>query len=190
VFEEITAVVLAGGKGSRLGGINKSLIEIDGVPLINRILNVLKPLFREIIIAGWSLPLTLPEGTRSVNDNFKAAGPLAGIEAAMRASTTPWIFVFGGDMPWLSEKIIISQAEAFIKEPADVFVPLTGLMTEPLHAIYSCSLQPSLEAYLKSAPGRAVRDFYQLADTRYFNLPQTEETLRAFTNINTHGDLP
>lgn len=182
-------MVLTGGKGSRLGGINKSLIEIGGTTIIDRTVSLLKPLFCEIILAGWPPELMPPAGTRTVADNFQGRGPLAGIEAAMKSSSAPSVFVFGGDMPFLSEELISKQIEKFRDQPAEVFVPRLGDLIEPLHTICSCSIHPSLETYLRSTRRPAVRDYFRLASIRYFDLPETDEYLRVFTNINTPGDL-
>jgi molybdopterin-guanine dinucleotide biosynthesis protein A len=146
-------------------------------------------LFHEVIIAGWPAEEVSPEGTRQVADNFAGMGPLAGIEAAMKAADTPSLFVFGGDMPWLSAQIIVRQAEYFKKESPDVLVPLIGVMTEPLHSVYKCSLHPALEAFMKKAENPSVRDFYLLTNVMYFNLPVEEEILRSFSNINNPSDL-
>ena len=181
--------MLTGGKASRFGGINKSLIRVEGVKIITRIVSLLKPLFHEIIIAGWPAEEAVPAGTRPVADNFPGMGPLGGIEAAMKAANTPFLFVFGGDMPWLSAEIIVRQAEYFIKESPDVLVPLIGVMTEPLHSVYNCALHSSLEAFMKKAANPSVRDFYQLTRVMYFNLPSEEQILRSFSNINTPSDL-
>jgi len=182
-------VVLAGGRGSRLGGMNKSLLEIEGVTILQRNLDILRPLFNEILLSGWPVGAELPDGVRSVKDNFRGKGPLAGIEASMKAAMTPYIFIFGGDMPWLSEEIIKSQALYFLEAPSEVLVPRTDNMAEPLHAIYNCGLHPSLEAYLNSDARPAVIDFIKLSKVRYFDLTPSEDTLRAFSNINTPEDL-
>ncbi|MDZ7635523.1 MAG: molybdenum cofactor guanylyltransferase [Bacteroidales bacterium] len=136
-FPDISAVVLAGGKASRFGGRNKALIEVDGVPIINRTLTLLEPLFREIILAGWPGESPLPPGVITVDDNFPGLGPLGGIEAAMKVSSSPVIFVLGGDMPWLSGELIESQARDFAREPADILVARIGELAEPLHSLYS-----------------------------------------------------
>jgi len=182
--------VLAGGSGRRLGGINKSLIEIGGITLIHRTLDILRPLFSEILVSGWHAGVMLPEGTRSVPDNFPGRGPLAGIEASMKAASLPYIFVFGGDMPWLSEKIITAQALNFLDDPPEVLIPRTDNMTEPLHAIYDCNLHLSLEKYLRSGAKPAVRDFIALTRVRYYDLTSNDEIMKAFTNINNPEDLP
>ena len=124
-----------------------------------------------------------------VPDNFPGKGPLAGIEASMKAAATPYIFVFGGDMPWLSEEIIKRQAADFLETPADVLVPRINDLAEPLHAIYSCRLQPSLETFLMSGDRPAVIDFIRQTRVRYFDLPPSEMATRAFTNINRPEDL-
>lgn len=182
-------MVLAGGRGSRLGGKNKSLIEVDGITILQRNLDILRPLFSEILLSGWPDDTELPAGIRKVPDNFPGMGPLAGIEASMKAATTPYIFVFGGDMPWLSEVIIKRQAAEIFDNPADVLVPRINNLAEPLHAIYSCRLHKSLEAFLMSGDKPAIIDFIRLTRVRYYDLPSSVETIRAFTNINTPEDL-
>lgn len=146
-------------------------------------------MFNEIFIAGWPSGEQKYEDVVIIADNFPDAGPLAGIEAAMKVSATPYLFVFGGDMPWLSGNIITKQAEYFLRELPDVLVPLAGMMTEPLHSIYKCSLQHALGNFIMHTTCPAVRDFYQLTNVIYFNLPGTDEVHRAFTNINAPSDL-
>lgn len=157
--------------------------------IITRTASLLKPLFGEIILAGWPLDDASPEGTIPVADNFPGMGPLAGIEAAMKASSAKWLFVFGGDMPWLSEEIITDQAVASLKSPADVLIPRIGKSIEPLHAIYRCSLHPYLESYLGAGNDKAVRSFFRPLKVGYYDLPLNEKNLKAFTNINSPGDL-
>jgi molybdopterin-guanine dinucleotide biosynthesis protein A len=165
------------------------MIEIEGVQIINRTVSLLKPMFREIIMAGWPPDDASPEYTLKVTDNFPGKGPLAGIEAAMKASLAPWLFVFGGDMPWLSEEIIRDQAAAFLKAPGDVLIPRIGKSIEPLHAIYRCSLHPYLENYLLTEKDIAVRAFFKPLKVRYYDLPGDKKTLKVFTNINSPRDL-
>jgi molybdopterin-guanine dinucleotide biosynthesis protein A len=182
-------VVLSGGEASRLGGINKSLIKIGGQTIIDRTVSILKPLFSEVILAGWPQGVKCPSGTITVADRFTGEGPLAGIEAAMMGSSKPYIFVFGGDMPFLSEIMIVKQAESFMEDPAEVFVARSGEMIEPLHSIYSCKTHTVLEEYLATRARHAARDFFRLVQVSYFDFPRTENSDRAFTNINTPEDL-
>ena len=160
------------------------------MPIIDRIISVLEPLFHEIIIAGWPVGSPLPRGVRLTADNFAGLGPLAGIESAMQATSTPLLFAFGGDMPWLSEKLIRMQAEEMLSARSDILVPRVNGLVEPLHSIYSCSIHERLKSYLLSDGSPAVIDFYTLVDTRYLELPSDTGTAKAFTNINRPEDLP
>lgn len=159
------------------------------MPVIDRIISVLAPLFREIIIAGWPEGSPVPRGVSLTADNFTGVGPLAGIESAMKASATSLLFVFGGDMPWLSERLIRHQASEILSSTADILVPRVNGLVEPMHAIYRCTLHERLQSYLLSEGSPAVIDFYKLVDTRYMELPSGTETAKAFTNINRPEDL-
>lgn len=160
-----------------------------GVPIIERIISVIAPLFHEIIVAGWPEGSPLPRGVRMTSDNFAGLGPLAGIESAMQDSATPLLFVFGGDMPWLSEDLIRQQAREMLSTPSDILVPRVNGLAEPMHSLYRCAIHQKLHSYLLSDGSPAVIDFYRLVDTRYMDLPSDAETTKAFTNINRPEDL-
>jgi molybdopterin-guanine dinucleotide biosynthesis protein A len=162
---------------------------VEGVAVISRTLRILEPLFSEIIIAGWPSGDPLPQGVRAVTDNYPGIGPLAGIEAALRACESPYLFVFGCDMPWLSGEMIINQATEFLKTPSDIFAARIEGLFEPLHSVYSRSIQPSLASYIEGGGSPTVFDFYPHVATRYYNLPVSEETRKALTNINRPEDI-
>ncbi len=92
-------------------------------------------------------------------------------------------------MPWLSGELIIEQAEEMSAKPAGILAARIGDLAEPLHSIFSRSLHAELERYLKEGGSPAVIDFYKLVDTRFFDLPRNAKTVRAFTNINSPGDI-
>lgn len=124
-----------------------------------------------------------------VRDNYRGIGPLAGIEAALKVVRSPVLFVFGGDMPWLSEEIIRSQASDYLEKPADILVARSHGLAEPLHSLYSRRIHPSLVNYIEGGGSNAVIDFYSLAETRYFDIPHTMEAQKSLTNINRPEDL-
>jgi molybdopterin-guanine dinucleotide biosynthesis protein A len=165
------------------------LIEIGGVPIITRTIDLLRPLFSEIILAGWPAGSDVPSGVVTVSDNFPRLGPLGGIEAAMKAASSPLLFVFGGDMPWLSEEIIRAQADNSLDNPSDILAARTGGLAEPLHSIYRCSIHEQLAQYLREGGSPAVIDFFPLVGTRFYDMPHTAKTARAFTNINRPEDI-
>lgn len=93
-------------------------------------------------------------------------------------------------MPWLSGELILAQTEDYMNDPAEILAARIGRFAEPLHSIYSTSLHQRLESYLESGGSPAVIDFYKLVQTRYYDLPGTAKTIKAFTNINSPGDMP
>lgn len=116
-------------------------------------------------------------------------GPLAGIEAALGVAASPVLFVFGGDMPWLSEELIRAQASEYLEFRPEILVARSGGLAEPLHSLYSKKIHPALVHYIESGGSKAIIDFLRIADTRYYDFPLTEETRKALTNINRPEDL-
>jgi molybdopterin-guanine dinucleotide biosynthesis protein A len=186
----ISGVILAGGANKRFGGITKASLNIDGEKIISRIINTISGLFGEIIIVT-----NTPEefldfiDCRIIGDQYKNAGPLGGIHAALRYAAADAIFVFAGDMPFLDRKIIEEQIEEFNISQADILIPKAGKLIEPLHSIYKKTVLEDLERFLSEGGNRAVRDFISKKNTAYFYIEETEARLRSFTNINLPSDL-
>jgi len=189
LFNDIAAVILTGGKGSRMGSINKSLIEIQGETIITRTLHVVRPLFGEIIISGKEIPDLPCRDITFTADRFPGRGPLAGIESALNVSRSQYIFVFAGDMPWLSPEVIGDQIRCMLADPCDILVPRIGDEIEPLHAIISKSVSPLLTQYLENEKGNAVRYFYSGTNMKYFDITSSRHGENPFANINRPEDL-
>ncbi len=126
---------------------------------------------------------------RTVADNYPGIGPLGGIEAALKAAQSPSLFVFGCDMPWLSEQLIREQAEFFLENPYDILSARSEGLAEPLHSIYRRNIHPSLVTYIEKGRSPAVIDFFEKVKTGYFDFPVTGEARKALTNINRPEDI-
>lgn len=186
----ISGVILAGGASRRFGGITKSNIVVDGEKIISRIINTINDLFSEIIIIT-NTPSEFQDLSRYrvASDHFQNAGPLAGIHSGLILSENDAIFVFAGDMPFLSKEIIEEQTRQFRLNESEVLIPRIGELIEPLHSIYRVSVLPRMERFLAEGKNRAVRDFLSGLHVDYFILQDSEENRRAFTNINTQRDI-
>jgi len=189
LFNDIAAVILTGGKGSRMGSFNKSLIEIKGEKIISRILHVVRPLFGEIIISGKEIPGLTVKDIIFTADRFSGRGPLAGIESALNVSRSQYIFVFAGDMPWLSAEVIIAQVNCMLAEPCDILVPRLGDEIEPLHSVINKNVSRLLTEYLANEKGNAVRGFYSRTNMKYFDITSPRYHDNPFTNINRPEDI-
>ena len=188
-FGDFTAAILNGGDGRRLGGVNKALIKVDGETIISRTINTLTPLFNKIILAGNSVPEELMKYLTPVSDRFPGSGPLAGIDAALTHTTTRYLFVFAGDMPWLSAELIKRQIEFFMENPCDVLIPRVNNNIEPLHSIINRRVAPELEKYLTTNNNSPVRAFFQCTDLRFYDVNDEDLRTNSFKNINTNEDL-
>jgi molybdopterin-guanine dinucleotide biosynthesis protein A len=188
--KNISGVILAGGAGKRFGGKTKSNMTVGGISIITRMVNTLSEVFKEIIVVT-NKPEEFQDISkiRIVRDEYKKVGPLGGIHAAMTVSSNPSIFVFGGDMPFISSEIIVRQIEDFRRSPCDVLIPRLKAYDEPLHAIYSLSTFIKLDYYLLTSKEYAIKDFLCKVDVRYLYLDEMAAHQRIFTNINTPLDL-
>lgn len=126
---DVSALILAGGKATRLGGVAKHELVVDGQTIFARQVALLAPRVTEIIV---SLPAPLDEGSaaaraepyagahRIARDRHAGIGPLAGIAAGMSESRTNWLLVVAGDMPHLSgdllDRMLLLVEEALVQE--------------------------------------------------------------------------
>jgi molybdopterin-guanine dinucleotide biosynthesis protein A len=185
----LTGVILAGGKGVRLGK-NKALIKINGRYLIEWIIEPYREIFNEIIISTNAPSVYEFTGIKTVKDIIPNKGPLVGIFSALRESLNNRIFVSACDMPFIKPALINYMERK--SKGYDVVVPSIGEgMLEPLHALYKKSCLPAIEQAIKSNRARIV-SFY--SDVRVFEIGREEiirldPELRSFFNINTKEDL-
>jgi molybdopterin-guanine dinucleotide biosynthesis protein A len=100
--DDVTALILAGGKATRLGGIDKRAIVFDGRTIFERQVEALGPCVAEILVSS---PRPV-DGYRTVADLVPDLGPLAGIAAGLAVAATPWLFVLAGDMPHVHRAFI------------------------------------------------------------------------------------
>src|SRR5258705_11205204 len=125
--DQVTALILAGGKATRLGGVDKRELVIAGRTIFERQVEALAPCVAEIIVSS-PRPIA---GYRSVRDPVADAGPLAGIAAGLAAAATPWLFVIAGDMPYVHRAFVelgLSRAD----EGGDaVGIPIGGARRAP-----------------------------------------------------------
>jgi molybdopterin-guanine dinucleotide biosynthesis protein A len=146
-----TALILAGGRATRLGGIVKAALVVDGETIFARQTRLLAPRVVEIVVATGSASWD-PAPHRTVMDAVAGAGPIAGIAAGLSVVTTPWLLVVAGDMPDLTGELfdrIIGAASDTI----DAVGIRIGALPEPLLcALRVAAARPVVERLL--AAGR------------------------------------
>jgi len=185
----IACGILAGGKNTRISGIDKAFIKYNDIPLIDNILSKLTTVFDEIIIVTNSPEKYNYNNCIITSDIYKNIGPLGGIYTALAKSTKESVFIFSCDMPFLNINLIIKQIIAFNKSNKEIFIPQIEDNIEPLHAIYKKSLTGKLKDYIDNTKDYSVRNYILGSDYSYFNLKNTKSNKISFTNINTLSDI-
>jgi len=188
--KNISGVILAGGAGKRFKGIIKPKILVEGKTIISRIFESFDDIFNEIIIVTNAPDEFIGYGPCKITgDQFMNKGPLGGIHAALKMTGSEALFVVAGDMPYLDKKFIIRQIESFEQCNCEVLIPKINKFIEPLHGIYSRSILNLLEDYLINNKDNAIHKFIGLTDVRYMQIEDSEDSSRAFMNINSPNDI-
>jgi molybdenum cofactor guanylyltransferase len=193
---QITGVVLAGGQGQRMGGVDKGWVLFRQEPLVAHALRRLEPQVGALIInANRELKRYRALGHRVVSDESADtttpyAGPLAGVLAAMKACTTPWIVTVPCDSPQLPSDLVARMVDAVMHAGAPPFLATAitpnerDHKTHPVFSLLHRCLQPSLEDYL----GRGERSMQAwLMQEQALQVPF--ENAAAFANLNTVQEL-
>jgi molybdopterin-guanine dinucleotide biosynthesis protein A len=115
----VTAIVLAGGRSSRFGS-QKLAADLDGAPLLDHVVRAVAGVAGEVVVAGAPSPSIGGVRLRHVIDEIPFAGPLAGLELALRSVTSELAIVVGGDMPGLVPAVLEAMlGELAADRPAD-----------------------------------------------------------------------
>jgi molybdopterin-guanine dinucleotide biosynthesis protein A len=155
VQEKATAIILAGGKSSRMGE-DKYLLPVHGQPLIQYIIKQLQGHFDEVIIGANDPQRFAFTGLRVVPDMEQDKGPLMGIYSCLMASTNDINFITACDIPEMNTKLIHNMINLSVDY--DIVMPVTGNdKHEPLYAIYRKSVAQHAHAILQNDGRRIVQ---------------------------------
>jgi molybdenum cofactor guanylyltransferase len=190
MYNNVSAVILAGGSATRFGGIVKPKIIVNGLTILERTLNALEGLFHELIIVT-NAPEEFADvrNCKLTSDEIRNAGPLGGIHAAMKCVSGKAVFVFAGDMPYLNRDIVSRLTELYLNNCYDVVMPALGQYGDPLHSIYSLKLFEPLDIFLRENVNQSVWQFINEFNVHTLQLDQTPANRIAFTNINSPSDI-
>lgn len=186
----MNAIILAGGKSSRMGS-PKAFLEVGGRQIIQRVLDTVVPLFSKVILVTNNPEAYAYLGMPMVNDTTKGRGPLGGLEAGLAVSGEGRNFVVACDMPFLDEKIITALIhQAAMYPETEIMVPKWQRGIEPLHAVYDRRVLQKVKECLSRGDTR-IKACFEGTALRYFDLAgwDQDELEKAFFNINVPEDL-
>ncbi len=189
---DIGCIVLAGGKGLRLGQDKASEI-IGNRSLLEQVLSRLNFFSSDILLVAaprQSFPqLTGYPKLRVVTDVYLNKGPLGGVYTGLKASDSFYNLVVACDMPFLNQSLLRYMMQ--ISAGFDLVVPRLGELIEPLHAVYSRGCLAPVESLLKQGD-LSLRQLFALVKVRYVEAEEIDrfdpEHL-SFFNINNEADL-
>lgn len=183
----ISAVILAGGQGTRMGGVDKGLVELNGKPMVAWVLERLRPQVDEVLInANQNLDRYRAFGVPVFCDDIGGfAGPLAGLHAGLAHATHPLVVTAPCDSPFLPTDLVSRLADALIAHDAQLAVARTFTQAHPVFCLCRRDVRPHLDAFL-SAGGRKIDRWYE---TLRVTAVQFDEQEAAFRNINTRDEL-
>lgn len=178
--------IISGGKGTRLGGRDKSQIIIKGRTILERLTGELSD-FDELIMAGGNREHAQRLGLSYVPDSFPGSGPMSGIYSALKAAESERLFVAACDMPFLKKELVNFIINEYERRgcPKALIVKAGGFL-QPLCSIYSKEALPDLEAALMT--NRLKLSLFALEQ----NYPVCEvptEYAAMFANINDNSTL-
>ncbi len=183
----ITGVILSGGKATRMGGLDKGLVNFQKRPLIAHVIERFKHQVDELIInANREIDYYSSFGYPIVQDEIPGfAGPLAGLHAGMKAAKHPYVLIVPCDAPLLPLTLAERLVYPLIEENSDMAVAVHSGFPQPVFSIYKISLLPSLEAFLNEG-GRKVDQWQSLHDAAKVCFNDSPD---AFANLNTMKEL-
>ena len=186
----VTAIVLAGGRGSRLGGVDKALLEIGGRRTIDRVLGALEGLASEVVAVVNEDRLADVAGIRRIADPEPHAGVLPALRAALDAAREPLCLLVACDMPFLQPALLRRLVE--LANGFDVVIPHVEGQPQPMHAVYR---RNACRAAIEDSLAQGRRRMIAFLDAvRVRTVPEDEirsvdPELRSFFNVNTPEDL-
>jgi molybdopterin-guanine dinucleotide biosynthesis protein A len=200
-FQLKSAIILAGGKGRRMGMVEKALLEFQGKPILERLLENLFLVVDEVILSLRDaaqkekfkpvLEKFSAQEIRFCFDSLRDAGPLEGIRAGLLEARSEYSFVCAGDMPFINPEVVNLLFEKAIGH--DAALPSWGDgKFEPLHAVYSKKLIAEIEKTLEKGKYSVLAPVFEMKDVVFVEVLEVKKLdpqLRTFANINTDKDI-
>ncbi len=184
---EVTGLVLAGGQGSRMGGVDKGLQPFRGRPLVEHVIERLAPQVDELLVNANRNPEDYARfGHRVIADEIEGfAGPLAGFERGLAHARGEFVATVPCDSPFLPHDLVARLRSALEDARTDLAVARTGAQPHPVFCLMRRGVHASLVAFLASGQRKI--------DRWYASLPVVEvafdDEADAFLNINTREEL-
>lgn len=183
---DITGAILAGGKGSRMGGQDKGIVTLRDRPMIDYVIDVLRPQVTTVVInANRNHEHYRHYGCPLIPDSLSGyQGPLAGMASCLERCNTSYVATVPCDSPLLPADLVARLYEALERNRAEISVAHDGNRMQPVFSLLHRSLIDSLLNFLKEGERKIDRWYarHSVALADFSGQPDT------FLNINTPAD--
>jgi len=184
--KDVTGVILAGGRATRMGGVDKGLIPVNDRPMIAYVIDALRPQVADILIsanrnrdsyAEFGYPV-IDDG----DDEFR--GPLAGLASCMQAAATPYIALVPCDSPLVRSDVVSRLHAALSTSDARIAAAHDGEWLQPVFALLERDLRDDLVGFL-GCGGRKIGQWYE---EQGYVAVDFSDVIESFANINAPDD--
>ncbi|HYC48882.1 MAG TPA: molybdenum cofactor guanylyltransferase MobA [Burkholderiales bacterium] len=187
MMTRVTGVILAGGLGRRMGGVDKGLQPLRGRPMVQWVIERFAPQVDELLVnANQNLDAYAARGHRVIPDVIGGfAGPLAGVHRGLTEAAHELVATVPCDSPFLPTDLVVRLRGALESQHAELAVARTGGQSHPVFCLCRKSVLASLTAFLESG-GRKIDAWYSalnVVEVLFDDQPD------AFSNINTEAEL-
>ena len=184
---EVTGIVLAGGQGSRMGGVDKGLAPFRGKALVAHAIERLAPQVDELLVNANRNPEAYAAfGHRVIADEIPGfAGPLAGFERGLAHARGALVATVPCDSPFVPPDLVARLRAALEAQGADIAVAKTGDQPHPVFCLMRRSVHASLAEFLASGQRKIDKWYAALRVTEV----AFDDEAEAFANINTRDEL-
>ncbi|RLP54017.1 MAG: molybdenum cofactor guanylyltransferase [Ketobacter sp.] len=182
VHPAVSAIILAGGEGRRMGGEDKGWLDLNGVPLIRHVIDRVRPQVSDIVISAnrnlqryHSLPFPI------IQDSTPYLGPLGGIAACLKHITTEYALIIPTDAPLVPQDLV---TQLYNHAPAPLVLCRDSERLQPLFGLYHRSLADSIDQFLLRGERKLG-----LWCKQHHPLIVTIGDNQVFTNLNSPEDI-
>ncbi|MDQ9171505.1 molybdenum cofactor guanylyltransferase MobA [Oxalobacteraceae bacterium R-40] len=189
-LNDVTGLILAGGRGSRMGSVDKGLQTFRGKPMVKHAIERLSPQVGSVMInANQNLDVYKGFGVPVYPDEIQGfAGPLAGLQTGLLHCRSPFLVTVPCDSPFFPLDFVSEMGTALLSENGDLAVAVTGQgeqeQPHPVFCLVRASLLPHLSDFLQSGQ-RKIDKWYATLKV----VPVRFADENAFSNINTLDEL-
>lgn len=186
----IQLAILSGGQNTRFNGYSKALVNFNGIPVYQRIMNA-AGVQKAIVIANSEkekAQFIRNPGITIFSDIIQKKGPLSGVHAALEYAKADYILLMPSDLPLMNDKTI-NFLKQYVDPFYDAIIPVSQGIIHPLSAIYAKRIKTKLETFLYNSSKTSVKIFLDQISTLYLDMPTDDIYQQAFLNMNTFEDF-